>query len=217
MGTATFGQYSRRTSTSWSMRMESLPHAQAHKLERAQPSTKSTTARKSLPKRNWPNHLACSPESFARADTMYSSIADCREVFRLASWSCSRARGCSNWLVPCGVPSHVAGPSSCADGGGTVGSCSCCDAAGICAAKAALWLAVGAIKVGVIWASANSRRAGGDHIRSPRLGGEVALSHEHVHTAPSRCPASRAAAGQKSVNFACAKGGVIDLRCDAGV
>ena len=172
------------------MRMESLPHAQAHKLERAQPSTKSTTARKSLPKRNWPNHLACSPESFARADTMYSSIADCREVFRLASWSCSRARGCSNWLVPCGVPSHVAGPSSCADGGGTVGSCSCCDAAGICAAKAALWLAVGAIKVGVIWASANSRRAGGDHIRSPRLGGEVALSHEHVHTAPSRCPCS---------------------------
>ena len=110
------------------------------------------------------NHLAGSPD--ARADTIYSSIADCREVLRLASWSFSRARGCSNRLVSCGVPSHVAGPSSCADGGGTTGSCSCCEAAGICAAGiCAAGICVAALggEVGVIWA-ANSRRAGGDHI-----------------------------------------------------
>ena len=120
-------------------------------------------------KSNGSNHLAGSPD--ARADTIYSSIADCREVLRLASWSFSRARGCSNRLVSCGVPSHVAGPSSCADGGGTTGSCSCCEAAGICAAGicaagiCAAGICVAALggEVGVIWA-ANSRRAGGDHI-----------------------------------------------------
>ena len=142
---------------------------------------------------------------------MYSSIADCREVLRLASWSCSRARGCSNLLVSCGVPSHVAGPSSCADGGGTVGSCSCCQApgicaAGICAAKAALWLAVGATHVGVIWASADSRRAGGDHIRGPRLGGEVLFA-----SPTRRLFRATATAGQKKnpSQKTCGLGGII--------
>ena len=83
------------------------------------------------------------------------------EVLRLASCSCSRERGCSNRSVSCGVPSHVAGPSSCADGGGTVGSCSCCEAAGICKLR----LVAGTAAAWVIWASANrSRRAGGNHI-----------------------------------------------------